>query len=54
MEDAAAGSPVLSHADAAPAVQASYMKNLFTKLHAGTRKQVVQRARILGLLEASA
>jgi LuxR family maltose regulon positive regulatory protein len=28
------------------------MKNLFSKLDAGTRKQVVQRARILGLLEA--
>jgi LuxR family maltose regulon positive regulatory protein len=27
------------------------MKNLFAKLDAGTRKQVVQRARILGLLE---
>jgi LuxR family maltose regulon positive regulatory protein len=29
-----------------------HMKNLFAKLDAGTRKQVVQRARILGLLEA--
>jgi LuxR family transcriptional regulator, maltose regulon positive regulatory protein len=28
------------------------MKNLFAKLDAGTRKQVVLRARILGLLEA--
>ena len=28
-----------------------HMKNLFAKLDAGTRKQVVQRARILGLLE---
>ena len=27
-----------------------HMKNLFAKLDAGTRKQVVQRARILGLL----
>jgi LuxR family maltose regulon positive regulatory protein len=31
-----------------------HMKNLFAKLDAGTRKQVVQRARILGLLEAEA
>jgi LuxR family maltose regulon positive regulatory protein len=30
-----------------------HMKNLFAKLDAGTRKQVVSRARILGLLEAS-
>jgi LuxR family maltose regulon positive regulatory protein len=29
-----------------------HMKNLFAKLDAGTRKQVVQRARILGLLES--
>ena len=29
-----------------------HMKNLFAKLDAGTRKQVVQRASILGLLEA--
>jgi len=29
-----------------------HMKNLFAKLDAGTRKQVVQRARLLGLLEA--
>jgi LuxR family maltose regulon positive regulatory protein len=29
-----------------------HMKNLFAKLDAGTRKQVVQRAHILGLLEA--
>ncbi len=29
-----------------------HMKNLFAKLDAGTRKQVVQRARILGLLAA--
>ena len=29
-----------------------HMKNLFAKLDAGSRKQVVQRARILGLLEA--
>jgi LuxR family transcriptional regulator, maltose regulon positive regulatory protein len=28
-----------------------HMKNLFAKLDAGTRKQVVRRARILGLLE---
>lgn len=28
-----------------------HVKNLFSKLDAGTRKQVVQRARILGLLE---
>jgi LuxR family maltose regulon positive regulatory protein len=28
-----------------------HMKNLFAKLDAGTRKQVVQRAHILGLLE---
>ena len=28
-----------------------HMKNLFAKLDAGTRKQVVQRVRILGLLE---
>ena len=27
------------------------MKNLFAKLDAGTRKQVVQRARILGLID---
>jgi LuxR family maltose regulon positive regulatory protein len=31
-----------------------HMKNLFAKLDAGTRKQVVQRARLLGLLEAAA
>nr|WP_217283626.1 LuxR C-terminal-related transcriptional regulator [Aquabacterium terrae] len=31
-----------------------HMKNLFAKLDAGTRKQLVQRARILGLLEATA
>jgi LuxR family maltose regulon positive regulatory protein len=31
-----------------------HVKNLMTKLDAGTRKQVVQRARILGLLEAAA
>ncbi len=31
-----------------------HMKNLFAKLDAGTRKQVVQRARILGLLGPSA
>ncbi len=30
-----------------------HMKNLFAKLDAGTRKQVVSRARILGLLEAN-
>ena len=30
-----------------------HMKNLFAKLDAGTRKQVVQRARILGLLESA-
>jgi LuxR family transcriptional regulator, maltose regulon positive regulatory protein len=30
-----------------------HMKNLFAKLDAGTRKQVVQRARILGLLGAA-
>ena len=29
-----------------------HMKNLFAKLDAGTRKQVVQRSRILGLLES--
>jgi LuxR family maltose regulon positive regulatory protein len=29
-----------------------HVKNLFAKLDAGTRKQVVQRARILGLLQA--
>lgn len=29
-----------------------HMKNLFAKLDAGTRKQVVQRARILGLVDA--
>ena len=28
-----------------------HLKNLFAKLDAGTRKQVVQRARIFGLLE---
>ena len=28
-----------------------HVKNLFAKLDAGTRKQVVQRARILGLLD---
>ena len=28
-----------------------HMKNLFAKLDAGTRKQVVQRARLLGFLE---
>jgi LuxR family maltose regulon positive regulatory protein len=31
-----------------------HIKNLFAKLDAGTRKQVVQRARILGLLESEA
>jgi LuxR family transcriptional regulator, maltose regulon positive regulatory protein len=31
-----------------------HMKNLFAKLDAGTRKQVVLRARILGLLESDA
>jgi LuxR family transcriptional regulator, maltose regulon positive regulatory protein len=31
-----------------------HMKNLFAKLDAGTRKQVVSRARILGLLEQAA
>jgi len=31
-----------------------HIKNLFAKLDAGTRKQVVQRARILGLLEDTA
>lgn len=31
-----------------------HMKNLFAKLDAGTRKQVVSRARILGLLETGA
>ena len=31
-----------------------HMKNLFAKLDAGTRKQVVQRSRILGLLETEA
>ncbi|HEY6353992.1 MAG TPA: LuxR C-terminal-related transcriptional regulator, partial [Burkholderiaceae bacterium] len=30
-----------------------HLKNLFAKLDAGTRKQVVQRARILGLLSAN-
>lgn len=30
-----------------------HMKNLFAKLDAGTRKQVVQRARLLGLLDAA-
>jgi LuxR family maltose regulon positive regulatory protein len=30
-----------------------HVKNLFAKLDAGTRKQVVQRARILGLLETT-
>jgi LuxR family maltose regulon positive regulatory protein len=30
------------------------MKNLFAKLDAGTRKQVVSRARILGLLADTA
>ena len=30
-----------------------HMKNLFAKLDAGSRKQVVQRARILGLLESA-
>ncbi|MDE2395749.1 MAG: LuxR family transcriptional regulator, partial [Burkholderiales bacterium] len=30
-----------------------HLKNLFTKLDAGTRKQVVQRARILGLIESA-
>ncbi|WP_284617667.1 helix-turn-helix transcriptional regulator [Aquabacterium humicola] len=30
-----------------------HMKNLFAKLDAGTRKQVVQRARLLGLLAAA-
>jgi len=29
-----------------------HLKNLFAKLDAGSRKQVVRRARILGLLEA--
>ena len=31
-----------------------HVKNLFAKLDAGTRKQVVSRARILGLLESPA
>jgi LuxR family maltose regulon positive regulatory protein len=31
-----------------------HVKNLMAKLDAGTRKQVVQRARILGLLDAPA
>ena len=31
-----------------------HLKNLFAKLDAGTRKQVVQRARIHGLLEVGA
>jgi LuxR family maltose regulon positive regulatory protein len=31
-----------------------HVKNLFAKLDAGTRKQVVQRAHILGLLEPGA
>ncbi len=31
-----------------------HVKNLFAKLNAGTRKQVVQRAGLLGLLEAGA
>jgi LuxR family maltose regulon positive regulatory protein len=31
-----------------------HVKNLLTKMDAGTRKQVVQRARILGLLETAA
>jgi LuxR family transcriptional regulator, maltose regulon positive regulatory protein len=31
-----------------------HMKNLFAKLDAGTRKQVVSRARILGLLADTA
>jgi LuxR family maltose regulon positive regulatory protein len=31
-----------------------HIKKLFAKLDAGTRKQVVQRARILGLLEEMA
>ena len=31
-----------------------HMKNLFAKLDAGTRKQVVQRSRILGLLDTEA
>ena len=31
-----------------------HMKNLFAKLDAGTRKQVVSRARILGLLADAA
>jgi LuxR family maltose regulon positive regulatory protein len=30
-----------------------HIKNLFAKLDAGTRKQVVQRARMLGLLEVA-
>jgi len=30
------------------------VKNLFAKLDAGSRKQVVQRARILGLISAGA
>jgi LuxR family maltose regulon positive regulatory protein len=31
-----------------------HVKNLFAKLDAGTRKQVVQRARLLGLLATNA
>ena len=31
-----------------------HLKNLFIKLDAGTRKQLVQRARILGLIDAAA
>jgi LuxR family maltose regulon positive regulatory protein len=31
-----------------------HVKNLFAKLDAGTRKQVVSRARILGLLASAA
>jgi LuxR family maltose regulon positive regulatory protein len=31
-----------------------HVKNLFFKLDAGTRKQVVQRARILGLIDSPA
>ena len=49
----------LSNKEMALAMQVSedaikwHMKNLFAKLDAGSRKQVVQRARILGLLEES-
>jgi LuxR family maltose regulon positive regulatory protein len=30
-----------------------HVKNLFAKLDAGSRKQVVQRARLLGLLDGA-